>query len=125
TILIAAGWSPFGLVSHAQQSTTATTALTGEWVGNSEPAGRSEFLRLSLTENAGEMRRPLKAKLTLVRLEGSRVRIELDSLKLVMMGTLSGDEIEGEAEVPGIKARFHLARTVKVPPEILASYVGA
>ncbi len=118
TFTVAAGLSS---VSRAQQS---TTALTGEWVGNSEPSGRSEFLRLSLTENAGEMRRPLKAKLTLVQLEGSRVRLELSSLKLVMTGTLAGDEIEGEAEVPGIKARFHLVRTVKVAPEILARYVG-
>jgi pimeloyl-ACP methyl ester carboxylesterase len=107
---------------HSQQS---TTTLTGEWVGNSEPSGRSEFLRLSLTENAGEMLRPLKAKLTLVQLEGSRVRIELSSLKLVMTGTLTGDEIEGEAEVPGTKARFHLVRTVKIAPEILARYAGA
>jgi hypothetical protein len=28
-------------------------------------------------------------------------------------------------EVPGTKARFHLVRTVKVTPEILARYVGA
>jgi uncharacterized protein len=109
-------------VSYAQQS---KTTLTGEWVGNSEPSGRSEFLRLSLTENAGEMQKPLKAKATLVQLEGSRVRVEFSSLKLVMMGTLTGDEIEGEAEVPGTKARFHLVRTVKVAPEILARYVGA
>jgi uncharacterized protein len=93
--------------------------------GYSEPQGRSEFLRLSLTENAGEMRRPLKAKATLVQLDGSRVRLEFGSLKLIMTGTLSGDEIEGEAEVPGIKARFHLVRTVKVAPEILARYLGA
>src|SRR4026209_1905530 len=97
-------------VSHAQQ---ITTTLTGEWVGNSEPSGRSEFLRLSLTENAGEIHRPLKAKLTLVQREGNRVRIELAYLKLVMTGTIAGDEIEGEAEVPGTKARFHLVRTVK------------
>src|SRR6185369_17920860 len=109
-------------VSHAQQS---TAVLTGEWVGNIEPAGRSEFLRLSLTENAGEMRKPLKAKATMVQLEGSRVRLEFSSLKLVMTGTIAGDEIEGEAEVPGIKARFHLIRTVKVAPEILARYTGA
>ncbi len=121
TFTVAAGLSPVSLVSHAQQS---TVTLTGEWVGNSEPSGRSEFLRLTLTENAGEIRRPLKAKLTLVQLEGSRVRLELSSLKLVMTGTLAGDEIEGEAEVPGIKARFHLVRTVKVAPEILARYVG-
>jgi pimeloyl-ACP methyl ester carboxylesterase len=107
--------------SYAQ----STSVLTGEWVGNSEPSGRSEFLRLSLTENAGEMRKPLKAKVTSVQLEGSRVRLEFSSLKLVMTGTIAGDEIEGEAEVPGIKARFHLVRTVKVAPEILASYVGA
>jgi pimeloyl-ACP methyl ester carboxylesterase len=107
---------------HGQQS---TTLLSGEWVGNSEPQGRSEFLRLSLTENSGEMRRPLQVKATLVQLEGSRVRLEFSSLKLVMTGTLTGDEIEGEAEVPGIKARFHLVRTVKVAPEILARYVGA
>jgi hypothetical protein len=119
TFTVAAGLSS---VSHAQQS---TTALTGEWVGNSEPSGRSEFVRLSLTENAGEMLRPLKAKLSLVRLEGSRVQLELSSLKLVMTGTLAGDVIEGEAEVPGTKARFHLVRTVKVAPEILARYVGA
>lgn len=106
---------------HAQQ---ATTSLSGEWVGNSEPAGRSEFLRLTLTENAGELRKPLKAKVTLVQLEGSRVRLELSSLKLVLNGTLSGDEIEGEAEVPGTKARFRLVRTVKVAPETLARYVG-
>ena len=103
----------------------STTALTGEWVGNIDPPGRSEFVRLSLTENAGEMLRPLKAKLTLVQLEGSRVRLELSSLKLVMTGTIAGDVIEGEAEVPGTKARFHLVRTVKVAPEILARYVGA
>src|SRR5215204_4126144 len=119
TFTVAAG---FLSVSHAQQS---TTVLTGEWVGNSEPSGRSEFLRLSLTENAGEIQRPVKAKLTLVQLEGSRVRLELSSLKLVMTGTIAGDEIEGEAEVPGTKARFHLVRTVKVSPEILARYVGA
>ena len=107
--------------SYAQQS---TSVLTGEWVGNSEPSGRSEFLRLSLTENTGEMRKPLKAKATSVQLEGSRVRLEFSSLKLVMTGTLAGDEIEGEAEVPGIKARFHLVRTVKAAPEILARYVG-
>ena len=111
-----------GLSSHAQQS---TTILTGEWVGNSEPQGRSEFLRLSLTENAGEFHRPLKAKLSLVQREGSRVRIELSSLKLVMTGTIAGDVIEGEAEVPGTKARFHLVRTVKVAPEVLSRYVGA
>jgi pimeloyl-ACP methyl ester carboxylesterase len=51
--------------------------------------------------------------------------LELSSLKLVMTGTIAGDVIEGEAEVPGTKARFHLVRTVKVAPEILASYVGA
>ena len=56
TITVAAGLSS---ISHAQQP---TTALTGEWVGNSEPAGRSEFLGFSLTENAGEMVRPVKAK---------------------------------------------------------------
>jgi len=109
-----------GLI-HAQQS---TTGLAGEWVGNSEPPGRSEFLRLSLTENAGEITRPLKAKFTVVQLEGSRVRLEVGPIKLVMIGTISGDEIEGEAEVPGIKARFHLVRTVKVAPEILSRYVG-
>jgi hypothetical protein len=109
-------------VNHAQQS---STVLTGEWVGNSEPQGRSELLRLSLTENAGEMRKPLNVKATLVQLEGSRVRLEFGTLKLIMTGTITGDEIEGEAEVPGIKARFHLVRTVKVAPEILARYVGA
>jgi pimeloyl-ACP methyl ester carboxylesterase len=122
TFTVAAGLSPVSLVSHAQQS---TVALTGEWVGNTESAGKSEFLRLSLTENAGEFRRPLNAKLSLVRLEGSRVRLELISLKLVMTGTIAGDVIEGEAEVPGTKARFHLVRTVKVAPEMLARYVGA
>src|SRR5678816_3950562 len=86
TFTVAAGVSS---VSYAQPS---TVALTGEWVGNSEPSGRSEFLRLSLTENAGEMLKPLKAKLTLVQLEGSRVRLEFGTLKLVMTGTIAGDE---------------------------------
>jgi pimeloyl-ACP methyl ester carboxylesterase len=119
TFAFAAGLSS---VSHAQQS---TNTLTGEWVGNTESAGKSDFLRLSLTENSGELRRPLKAKLSLVQLEGSRVRFELDSLKFVMTGTITGDEIDGDAEVPGSKGRFHLVRTVKVAPEILAKYVGA
>jgi len=119
TFTVAAGLAN---VSHAQQS---TVSLTGEWVGNSEPAGRSEFLGFSLTENAGELVRPLKAELTLVQREGDRIRLELSSLKLVMTGTLAGDVIEGEAEVPGTKARFRLVRTVKVAPEILARYVGA
>ena len=122
TFTVAAGLSPVSLVSHAQQS---TVSLTGEWVGNSEPAGRVEFLHFSLTENAGELVSPLKAKLTLVQREGSRIRIELSSLKLVMTGTLTDDVIEGEADVPGIKAPFRLMRTVKVAPEILARYVGA
>jgi pimeloyl-ACP methyl ester carboxylesterase len=109
-------------------SAQTPTSIEGEWVGNSEPPGRSEFLRLSLTEDAGEIRIPLSRftqKLSLVRREGSQVRFELSSLKLVMTGTIAGDEIDGEAEVPGTKARFHLVRTVKVAPEILASYVGA
>jgi pimeloyl-ACP methyl ester carboxylesterase len=109
-------------VSHAQQS---TASLTGEWVGNIDSPSKSEFVRLSLTENAGEMLKPLKAKLSLVQVEGPRVRLELSSLKLVMTGTLSGDVMEGEAEVPRTKAQFHLVRTVKVKPEILARYVGA
>jgi len=37
TFILAAG---FLSVSHAQQS---TTAVTGDWVGNSEPAGWVEF----------------------------------------------------------------------------------
>jgi hypothetical protein len=74
--------------------------------GNSEPSGRSEFLHLSLTENAGEMVRPVKAKLSLVQLEGDRVRLELSSLKLVMTGAIAGDVIEGEAEVPEPKLPF-------------------
>src|ERR1044072_7370685 len=119
SLMVAAGLSS---VTHAQQS---PTGLTGEWVGNSEPNGKSEFLRFSLTENAGEMVKPLKAKLTLVQLEGARVRLELSSLKLVMIGTLSGDAIEGEAEVPGTKAHFHLMRSAKVKPELLEKYVGA
>lgn len=118
TLTVAAGLSSV----IAQQS---TTALTGEWAGNIDSPGKSEFARLSLTENAGEILRPLKAKLSLVQLEGSRVRFELSSLKLIMTGTIAGDVIEGEAEVPGTKARFHLVRTVKVAPEILAGYVGA
>lgn len=48
TFTVAAGLSS---VSHAKQS---TTALTGEWVGNSEPSGKSQFLRLSLTEKCGQ-----------------------------------------------------------------------
>jgi pimeloyl-ACP methyl ester carboxylesterase len=128
TFIVAAGLSS---VTHAQQS---TPALTGEWVGNTEippsaslPKGRSELIRFSLTEDAGEIRFPLgnfKQKLTLVRQEGSNVRIELSSLKLVMTGTIAGDEIKGDAEVPGTKAPFHLVRAAKVAPEILASYVG-
>ena len=111
-----------GSSSFSQQS---TTSLTGEWVGNSEPQGRVEFLHFSLTENAGELTKPLKAKLSLVQREGSRVRLELSSLKLVMTGTIAGDVIEGEAEVPGTKAHFRLVRTVKVGAEMLARYVGA
>lgn len=127
-MVLAAGWTS---VSHAQQT---TSALTGEWVGNVESPpsaslsnGRSEFAHLSLTEDAGEIRFPLanfKQKLSLVRREGSRVRFELSSLKLVMTGTITGDEIQGDAEVPGTKARFHLVRSAKVQQEILASYVG-
>lgn len=106
---------------HAQQ-------LTGEWVGNSNLPDRSELIRLSLTEDAGEIRVPLSRfsqKLTVVQREGSRVRFELSSLKLVMTGTITGDEIQGDAEAPGTKARFHLVRIKKVAPENLASYVGA
>jgi hypothetical protein len=74
TFTVAAGLLPVSLVSHAQQS---TNSLTGEWVGNSDPPGRAEFLRLNLTENAGEILKPLEAKLTVVQRDGDRVRIEL------------------------------------------------
>src|SRR6185369_3264564 len=116
-IILTAG---FSRATRAQQ-------LTGEWVGNSETPDRVELLRLSLTEDAGELRIPLSRfnqKLTLVRREGSQVRFELGSLKLVMTGTITGDEIDGEAEVPGTKAPFHLTRIRKVAPEVLAGYVG-
>ena len=76
TFTVVAGLSPVSLVSQAQQS---NVALTGEWVGNSYPPGRAEFLHFTLTENAGELVRPL-CKLTLVQREGSRARIELSSL---------------------------------------------
>jgi len=125
TLTVAGGLSPLNLVGRAQQSTGALTTLAGEWVGNITSPGKSEFARLSLTENAGEFHKPLKAKLSLVRLEGSRVQLELSSAKLVMTGTIAGDVIEGEAEVPGTKGRFHLVRSVKVAAEILARYVGA
>src|SRR5258706_16292633 len=91
TFSFAAGLSPVSLVSHAQQS---TVALTGEWVGNTNTPDRSELVRLSLTEDAGEIRIPLSRftqKLSLVRREGSQVRFELSSLKLVMTGTITGD----------------------------------
>lgn len=125
----------FSIAGLSSVSDAQPSLLTGEWVGNTDvppsaaqPAGRAELLRLSLTEDAGELRLPLasfKQKLTLVRREGSTVRFELGLLKLVMNGTIAGDEIIGDAEIPGTKARFHLARIAKVKPEILASYVGA
>src|SRR5262245_44418658 len=66
-------------VSHAQQS---TIALTGEWVGNSEPSGRSEFLRLSLTENAGEMKETKTAQTqTIVVKPVEQVRKNIQVLK--------------------------------------------
>jgi len=109
TLILAVG---FLTVNYAQQS---TTTLTGEWVGNSEPSARSEFLRFSLTENAGDLLKPLKAKVTLVQLGGDRVRIEVSSIKLVMTGTLTGDEIEGAAEVPGTKPNGYV-RLKRFPP---------
>src|SRR2546426_35187 len=124
-----AGLAVVVLILFFVPSSSAQTfeSIQGEWVGNSNAPDRSELVRLSLTEDAGEIRIPLSRftqKLSLVRREGSQVRFELSSLKLVMTGTITGDEIDGEAEVPGTKARFHLVRTVKVAPEILASYVG-
>jgi len=110
---------------HGQES---TNALAGEWVGNIESDGKSQFTRLSLTEIDGQFSLPLAnftAKFSLVRLEDSRVRFELSSLKLVMTGTLAGNEIDGEAEVPGTKGRFHLVRIKRLAPEIWTSYVGA
>lgn len=124
-----AGLAAVLLILFFVPSSSAQTpaSIEGEWVGNSEPPGRSEFVRLSLTEDAGELRFPLARatlKLSLVRREGSQVRFELSSLKLVMTGTITGDEIDGEAEVPGTTAHFHLTRIRKVAPEILTSYVG-
>jgi hypothetical protein len=49
TFAIAAGLSS----GRAQQS---TSDLTGEWVGNTNTPDRSELVRLTLTENAGEIR---------------------------------------------------------------------
>jgi len=73
TFFLAAG---FLTINYAQPS---TASLTGEWVGNSEPSGRSEFLRLSLTEglteNAGEMLRPLRAKVTIYHLRFTYLKL--------------------------------------------------
>ena len=87
TLTLAIGFVTF---THAQQS---TPVLSGEWVGNIDSPGRIELARFSLTENAGEMRSPLRSKFTLVQIEGSRVRLEISSIKLVMTGTIAGDKI--------------------------------
>lgn len=57
-------------VTHAQQS---TTTLTGEWVGNSEHQGRSEFLRFSLTENDPRITRNALHQFTIYHLPSMRL----------------------------------------------------
>src|SRR5687768_2021666 len=73
TLTVAAASSS---ITCAQQP---ATGLTGEWVGNSEATGRSEFFGFSLTENAGELVRPIKTKFTLIQHESDRDRMELSS----------------------------------------------
>lgn len=115
-------------VGFGVQAQTAENTLAGEWVGNTEAAGKSQFIVVSFTRKDGRLNLPLDnfaANFSSIRVEGDRVSCEVDSIKLLLTGTLRDNEIIGDANVPGTKGTFHLVRTQHVRPEVLATYTGA
>jgi pimeloyl-ACP methyl ester carboxylesterase len=104
------------------------TDLSGEWAGNIEAAGKSQFIFMTIHGDAGKLTLPLdgfSTPLTSLAVQNQRVVLECNQIKLVLRGTIAGDDIEGEAAVPGTSGVFHLTRMPRLDPEVLKSFGGA
>lgn len=103
-------------------------AVSGEWVGNIEVQGTSQFATLSVSGNTGTLAMPLgnfSTKLTSIKVEGSQVVCEFEQIKSALKGKITGEEFAGEATGPGPSGTFHLIRTQKLAPDALAAFQGA
>lgn len=112
--------------SHVCAQTQQT--VSGEWVGNIEVQGTSQFFTLSVSGNSGTLAFPLgnfSTPLTSIKVEGSQVVCEFEQIKSALKGKIAGDEIAGEATGPGPSGTFRLTRAQKVAPDALAAYQGA
>ena len=102
--------------------------LSGEWVGNTEAQGTSQFITLSISGNTGTLALPLgnfSTPLTSIKLESNQLVVEAGQIKATLKGNISGDEFAGEASSPGSTGTFRLLRVQKVAPATLAAYRGA
>ena len=112
--------------SHACAQTQPT--VSGEWVGNIEVQGTSQFATLSVSGDTGTLAMPLanfSTKLTSIRVEGIQVVCEFEQIKSALKGKISGDEFAGKATGPGPSGTFHLIRAQKLAPDALAAFQGA
>jgi pimeloyl-ACP methyl ester carboxylesterase len=102
--------------------------VSGEWVGNTEAQGTSQFITLSVSGNTGTLAIPLgnfSTPLTSIKVEGNQVVCEFGQIKATLKGKIDGDKFTGEASSPGSAGTFHLTRSRKLTPDALAAYQGA
>ncbi|MGH9871281.1 MAG: hypothetical protein ACRD9S_02310 [Pyrinomonadaceae bacterium] len=106
---------------------TRVTDVSGEWVGNIEAGGKSQFISVSVRENAGAMTMPLdgfSTQLTSISIQNQQVVFQFNQVKLVLKGTIADDEIQGGAIVPGTIGVFHLTRTRRLGADQLKPFKG-
>lgn len=129
TSLLFAAAITFGSAGLLQAQQIPAT-LIGEWTGGTIANGNWQFITVTLAENDGQLNIPLsnqKAKLTSSQTEGSRTRLEfaLGAVKVVLTGSVGGNDFTGNVDVPGTKGIFHLTRTRPLTPEARANLLGA
>ena len=118
----------FAFLAGASHVCAQTQSVSGEWVGNTEAQGTSQFITLSISGNTGTLAIPLgnfSTPLTSIKVEGNQVTCEFGQIKATLKGKIDGDEIAGEASSPGSVGTFHVTRAQKVAPDALAAYKGA
>jgi pimeloyl-ACP methyl ester carboxylesterase len=112
--------------SHVCAQTQQT--VSGEWVGNIEVQGTSQFFTLSVSGNNGTLAFPFgnfSTPRTSIKVEGSQAVCEFEQIKSALKGKIAGDEITGEATGPGPSGTFRLTRSRKLAPDALAAFQGA
>ena len=88
--------------SHVCAQTQQT--VSGEWVGNIEVTGTSQFATLSVSGNTGTLALPLgnfSTPLTSLKVEGNQVVCEFEQIKSTHKGKITGTRLRAKQTGPG------------------------